>query len=137
MTQLTLHFKGDKFDLVDAVATAPMQTLKVLNLASQLSGEGERQQAVTPKTINATITKIFTLGAQGDFNTIDLLDDLEIIQNLQGIVFLIRRGRGEQITFDEAGDFNITELSIEIEADEAAAAPKDLADQQPTEQPQT
>lgn len=134
MTKLILELRGEKHDLVDAVAGAPMQTLKILNLSSQLSGGADKLPPVTPKSINDCIQGLFAKAAQEGFTTLDLLDDVSFMQNIQGCVFLIRRRRGEQITFDEAGDFTIHEISVGAEADETEepAAPKDPEAPPPT-----
>jgi hypothetical protein len=113
---MKLVLRGEKYDLLEAVGEASMQTLKVLNVSSSNSG-GHKFDPVTPRTIQECFTRL-----AGQFEGIEpddyadaglrLLDDPVFLANMQGVVFLARRKRGDQISFDEAGDFSFNEISF-------------------------
>jgi hypothetical protein len=129
---LKLTLRGESYDLIEAVSEATMQTLKVLNVSSARSG-GEAFPAVTPRTIQECFTTLAAKYNDPTFNQMELLDDIAFLSNMQGIVFLARRKRGDQITFDEAGDFAPSELGFEPDEEDAEeAAPKDQSAPDPS-----
>jgi hypothetical protein len=129
---LKLTLRGESYDLIEAVSEATMQTLKVLNVSSARSG-GESFPAVTPRTIQECFTTLAAKFTDPTFNQIELLDDLAFLSNMQGVIFLARRKRGDQITFDEAGDYAPNELGFEPDEEESAeAAPKDQSAPNPS-----
>jgi hypothetical protein len=110
---LKLKIGDELLDVVEALQHPKLSDLRYLNRESKKSGE-----MVTPATLNELFTKI------GSMNGVDLLSDDSALAQLQGLVWLGRRFAGEDLTYDQAGDFDVT--AMEFVDDEPVVAPLEL-----------
>lgn len=119
---ISIRVGSETYNLQDSVNGASLGDLYALKVQTRKDGS----PGVSVKTISETFVRIGELAQAEDFETIDLLDDDEFIQNMIGVVFLARRKAGEQITVEQASNVAFNDLAF-IEDDEDDAAPLDVA----------
>jgi hypothetical protein len=82
--------------------------------------------AVTPSTMQQfSIDLGESLKASGTF---DLFAD-ERLANLTGMIFLARRKAGDNLTYEDAGDFDLTDWEFIPDADDEVEVPKAKPDE--------
>ena len=114
--------QGKEYDVVEGLSNASLQTLYVLKV----------RQGIGMKSLMQAAQKMTKIA-----DPLDLLEDPETFQVLMAVIWLARKNAGENITFEEANEFGISELEIVTEDDDeqpaGAADPK--ADSDPDESP--
>ncbi len=117
MTRLKI---GDEvFDLTAAAAEATLGDLRELARVTAVPGP-----KVTPRTMHETFVNAgIRLQTDQAAGFLDLFDDDDFLANLQGLVWLARRNRGETLTYEEAGRFAFHEGDL-LGDEEVDAPPK-------------
>jgi myo-inositol-hexaphosphate 3-phosphohydrolase len=82
--------------------------------------------AVTPNTIQAFTTEV--VDSINGTDGFDLFEG-ERLANLTGMIFLARRKAGDNITYEDAGDFDLTDWEFIPEASDEPEAPKAPAEE--------
>lgn len=114
---------GVQYELesINEASLGDLYTLKVQTKTSTFPG-------VSLKTISDTFTRVGELAGNPDFETINLLDDEEFIINIVGVIFLVRRKSGENITLDDARAVSFTDFQlVDDEEDEGSEVPLGVA----------
>lgn len=115
-----LRIDGQDYTL-DALREVPMGDLFVLKSFTHDKGYG-----VSLKSINAMFDDLAAKAAADQFDPMDLLDDNGFLANMIGLVYLVRRSAGDDLTVAEAWGtaFSAVEFLDDDEA-EVVEAPKD------------
>ena len=116
---------GKPYSLDEAVSHPKLRDVKYLARASRTKDS----PAVTPLTIQQMFKDLGDqVQVQGDGfdQTVWLMDDM-VLANLQGVMWLARRKEGEDLTYDEAGDTDLTDFTFEDDED---PDPKDITGEQ-------
>lgn len=95
--------QGKQYDVVKGLENATLQTLYVLKVKQGIGMKSLMQQANKMAQIK---------------DPIDLLEDAETFQVLMAVIWLARKGAGENISFEEANEFGIGELEVLNEDDD-------------------
>lgn len=88
-----------KYPLDEAMARPTLNDLVALKV----------QTGMGMKSLKAGIDRFDALG--GDIEAIS--EDVAVLDTIRALVWLVRRVAGERLTFDEANDFPLDELSFE------------------------
>lgn len=115
---MKLRVGADLLELDEAIAHPTLRDLKYLARESKKDG-----CAVTARTIQDLFLNFQKRSEEGTFDSADLLSDPDVLSQLQGLVWLARRHAGEDLTFDAAGDFDLTTFAF-IDDSEDVEAPK-------------
>ena len=117
-----------ELESINEASLGDLYTLKVQTKTSTFPG-------VSLKTISETFKRIGDLAGDPDFETLDLLDDEQFIINIVGVIFLVRRKNGENITLDDARAISFTDFQlVDDEEEEVAEIPLGVAADEPTPQ---
>jgi len=119
---LKIRIGEEFYDLDSAVAHPTLNNVKYLARASRGTGI----PAVTPKTMQNLFIELGEQSQTPEFDATEFFSDPDRLANLQGVVFLARRAVGEDVTFEDSGDFDMTDFSFEDdEPVDEVEAPKD------------
>lgn len=113
---MKLRVGTELLDIVDGINHPTLRDLKYLIRESTKEGD-----PVTPTTMNA----MFAGGVDSD----DLLSNTAYMSQIQGVIWLARRRMGQDLTYQEAGEFDLSEL--EFVDDEVDATPLEEAADDP------
>jgi hypothetical protein len=118
--------RGKEYDVIAGLEKATLQTLYVLKVRQGIGMKSLMEQAQKMEKIK---------------DPLDLLEDENTFQVLMAVIWLARKHAGENITFEEANEFGISELQVVNEdGDEPevlAADPKASPDSAPDAPPPT
>lgn len=95
---------GVEYDLYSSINKAALGDL--IMLKSKLN--------VSVKTINETFKKF------GKLSDVEMLDDMDAMQNMQGVIWLAQRKAGEDGTLDDAGLVSYSDVEFDDESTDAA-----------------
>lgn len=84
---------GETIYTLDDIDQIPMGDLFVLKSFTHAQGYG-----VELKTINAMLTGLGEKANDPEFDSADLVGDLEFLANIIGLIYIVRRCAGEKIT---------------------------------------
>jgi hypothetical protein len=120
--------RGKEYDVVAGLEKATLQTLYVLKVRQGIGMKSLMEQAKKMEKIK---------------DPLDLLEDENTFQVLMAVIWLARKHAGENLTFEEANEFGISELEVVDEDDDepevlaAEADPKASPDSAPAALPPT
>ena len=119
----SIRVGGSTYSLQESVNGATLGDLYTLKVQTRRDGS----PGVSVKTISDTFTRVGEAAAADGFNPLDLLDDDVFIQNMVGVVFLVRRKAGEAVTFDDAAQVSFNDIQFISDEDDEDAAPLEEA----------
>lgn len=106
--------RGKEYDVIAGLEKATLQTLYVLKVKQGIGMKSLMEQAQKMEKIK---------------DPLDLLEDENTFQVLMAVIWLARKHAGENITFEEANEFGISELQVVNEDDDPE--PEALAEPDP------
>jgi hypothetical protein len=89
--------QGKQYDVEGGLSNATLQTLYVLKV----------RQGIGMKSLLEAADKMSKIA-----DPLDLLEDAEMFKVLMAIIWLARKGAGENITFEEANEVGIGQLEV-------------------------
>lgn len=119
---MLITIAGVQHDLQEVLAKPSLNDLFYLKVKSRSEEFPEGMSLARLGEYLAKMRSIQT-GAQ-------LLDDPEILLALKGVVYLCRRRAGERLTWDDAGDLRLDEITFVIEDSDEIPAEDDAANPQ-------
>lgn len=120
---MILRIAGAEYDLNDVLGRPSLNDLLYLKLKSRSTDYPKGMSIVT---LGEYLKKLAAIT-----DPRELVDDPDILLALKGVVYLCRRSAGEKVTWDEAGELQLSDLDFVVEESDELAMAEAQADPQP------
>ena len=110
--KLVVHDKA--YDLFDAIGAASLDDLIAL----------KRHNGATVKSMKSVFERLSKISDSEDFDQLDFLSDPDVLRDFVGLIYVVRRNAGEDVTPADAGATPWSDFQFDFSEDVEDDAPK-------------